>query len=165
VDERFTPTVYAQLRKIAGSYLRGRDQHTLQPTALVHEAFLRLRDEEQLVDRDHFLAVAATAMRQILIDHARKRLAQKRGGGDARVTLDSRVLDPKGGDAAVEVLAVDDALGKLARLSARQARIVELQFFGGMTVEETARVMEISVSLVEKEWRRARAWMNRELAQ
>jgi RNA polymerase sigma-70 factor (ECF subfamily) len=161
------PIVYAHLRKLAGSYFRGRNSlQTLQPTALVHEVFLRLQREQpgKWKDRDHFIAVAATAMRQILVDHARKRHALKRGGG-ARVTLDTDVLGPQAGEArAVDVLAVAAALEQLAELSPRQARIVELQFFGGLTVEEVGRVLGVSTSLVEKEWRRARAWMQRALA-
>jgi RNA polymerase sigma factor (TIGR02999 family) len=163
--DRLLPLVYPHLRKLASGYLRGRNQ-SLQPTALVHEAFLRLagKDAAQFKDRDHFIAVAATAMRQILIDHARRKMAAKRGGG-AAVTLDSSALyGDESESKAVDVLAIDRVLARLYELSPRQARIVELQFFGGLTLEETARVMEISLSLVEKEWRRARAWMHRELA-
>lgn len=164
--------VYQELRRIAGAYFKA--QHpgtTLQPTALVHEVYLRLfdRDPERYRDRRHFIAVAALAMRQILTDQARRRAAQKRGGTAQRITLDSAALSQvrsaADADAAVlDVLAVDDALVRLAALSPRQARIVELQFFGGLTAEETATSLDISLSLVEKEWRRARAWMQRELS-
>jgi RNA polymerase sigma factor (TIGR02999 family) len=163
------PLVYDQLRRVAGSYLRDNASgHTLQPTALVHEAFLRLcQRDTPFNDRAHFIAVAATAMRQILIDHARRTGAQKRGGGAARVTLQD--LPSSGsGEAAlspVDVLALDAALTRLAALSPRQARVIELQFFGGMTVDEVAEAMAVSKSLVEKEWRRARAWIRSELAE
>ena len=166
--DRLMPLVYGELRRIAASYLRSeRGGHTLQPTALVHEAYLRLAREagEKIRDRDHFIAVAATAMRQILTDHARRRHAQKRGGAAVRVTLDGALLgDGAGEAAAVDVLSINAALTKLAELSPRQARIVELQFFGGLTVDEVARVLDVSKSLVEKEWRRARAWIQQQMA-
>lgn len=163
------PLVYDQLRRVAGSYLRDNASgHTLQPTALVHEAFLRLcQRDTPFNDRAHFIAVAATAMRQILIDHARRTGAQKRGGGAARVTLEDVPSAGAGGAALspVDVLALDAALTRLAALSPRQARVIELQFFGGMTVDEVAEAMAVSKSLVEKEWRRARAWIRSELAE
>lgn len=159
------PVVYDQLRRLAQGYLR-QAPHTLQPTALVHEVYLRVsRESAAPTDRSHFVAVAATAMRQILTDHARRKYARKRGGGAARVTLDGSALaDGHGEGRAVDVLAVNDALERLAALSERQARIVELQFFGGLTVDEVAQVLEVSKSLVEKEWRRARAWIQSQLA-
>lgn len=161
--------VYDQLRQLAGSYFRGKAaSHTLQPTALVHEAFLRLmRQTGGWADRNHFIAVAATAMRQILTDHARRRATDKRGGGQAHLSLADWL--PLGGDGArgdagaVDVLAMDRALEELARLSPRQVRIVELRCFGGLTVEEVAEVLAVSGSLVEKEWRLARAWLRRAL--
>ena len=161
--EEVLPEVYAQLRKLAGGYFRGAGPQTLQPTALVHEAFERLAREDRFHDKDHFIAMAAVAMRQILTDHARRRQAQKRGGGAAPLTLLSSALGSGGEAEQVDVLAIDRALAALAEDSPRQARIVELQFFGGLTLEETARVLEVSLSLVEKEWRRARAWLHREL--
>jgi RNA polymerase sigma factor (TIGR02999 family) len=156
--------VYEQLRRMARGYLRGQvASHTLQPTALVHEAFLRMeRQEEGWRDRNHFIAVAATAMRQILVDHARRRAASKRGGGRAQVTLGE--LAGGGVSDVADLLALDQILGRLAALSERQARIVELRCFGGLTVDEVADLLDISVSLAEKEWRRARAWVRRELA-
>ncbi|MDX2089107.1 MAG: ECF-type sigma factor [Kofleriaceae bacterium] len=156
--------VYDHLRGMARSYLRGQAaSHTLQPTALVHEAFLRLvRTTDGWRDRNHFIAVAATAMRQILVDHARRRAAEKRGGARTHVTLDDQA-GGAGTDVA-DLLALDQILQRLAALSPRQARIVELRCFGGLTVDEVAALLEISVSLAEKEWRRARAWVRRELA-
>lgn len=172
------PLVYDQLRRLAGGYFRNQSGgHTLQPTALVHEAFLRLcqREADSVNDRAHFVAVAATAMRQILIDHARRSNAGKRGGGQQRVTLEldravqEGAKDPigdRGAEAlAIDVLALDAALTRLAALSPRQARIVELQFFGGLTVDEVAEALGVSKSLVEKDWRRARAWIRSALAE
>lgn len=162
-----TPVVYQQLRRLAGSFLRRRAAGTLQPTALVHEAFLRLAraDPERFHDREHFLAVAATAMRQILADHARRRGADKRGGGLRPVTLDGTALGAIAAidAAALDVLQVDALITRLAALSPRQARLVELVVFGGLTNEEAARALGVSLSSVEKEWRRARAWMQHQL--
>lgn len=160
--------VYGQLRSLAGSYFRGKAaSHTLQPTALVHEAFLRLvRQAGGWEDRNHFIAVAATAMRQILTDHARRRGADKRGGGQAHLSLaDWLPADgaPRGDAGAVDVLAMDTALQELARLSPRQLRIVELRCFGGLTVEEAAEVLSLSRATVEREWRLARAWLRKAL--
>jgi RNA polymerase sigma-70 factor, ECF subfamily len=154
--------VYEELRGLARGYLRGAS-HTLQPTALVHEAFLRMvRQPHGWQDRNHFVAVAATAMRQILVDHARRRAAAKRGGGQSPVTLTE--LPDDAGTGPIDLLALDEALQRLAAVSPRQARIVELRCFGGLTVDETAEVLGISGSLAEKEWRRVRAWIRRELA-
>ncbi len=153
--------VYDQLRGLARGYLRSAS-HTLQPTALVHEAFLRMmRQPGGWQDRNHFIGVAATAMRQILVDHARRRAAGKRGGGRTPVTLTGL---PDAGPAVYDLLALDRILSRLTQLSERQARIVELRCFGGLTVDEVAEVLGISGSLAEKEWRRARAWIRRELA-
>ncbi|HEX5061491.1 MAG TPA: ECF-type sigma factor [Kofleriaceae bacterium] len=162
--------VYDELRGMARGYLRGRPGHTLQPTALVHEAFLRMvRRPDGFADRNHFIAVAATAMRQILVDHARRRAADKRGAGRTVVTLDDHAgaaphahSDAGAGD-VVDLLALDQVLSRLAALSQRQARIVELRCFGGLTIDEVAEVLGVSGSLAEKEWRRARAWVRREL--
>jgi RNA polymerase sigma-70 factor, ECF subfamily len=162
--------VYAELRRIAGSYFRGQPSgRTLQPTALVHEAFLRLvQSPEAVRDRAHFVAVAAVAMRQILTDHARQRAAKKRGGGRAQVTLSDEV--PAEGQGApgdgkvVDVLALHAALDDLVELRPRQARIVEMRYFGGMTVEEVAEAMSLSRQTIEKEWRHARAWLHARLA-
>jgi len=162
--------VYDHLRQLAGGYFRGkRMSHTLQPTALVHEAFVRLMHAEGVFrDRAHFLAVASVAMRQILTDHARRRNAAKRRGGE-RVTLDEEsesgantvaLADGSApGQDVVDILALDKALTKLATLRPRQARIVELRYFGGLTVEEIADMLELSRQTIEKEWRHARAWL------
>jgi len=158
------PIVYEELRRLAHSYFRRQDpQQTLQPTALVHEAFLRLAAQTSVSwqGRAHFLAVAAQAMRQILIDHARARGRQKRGGQMCRVTTDPAVTPVS--DAAPELLDLDEALQRLAVLDERQAKIVELRFFGGLTVDEVAHVLDWSKSTVESEWRMARAWLHREL--
>ena len=161
--------VYAQLRQLAGACFRGKSSnHTLQPTALVHEAFLRMmRQEGQWNGRNHFVAVAAVAMRQILTDHARKRNAGKRGGEQTIVTLDAEIAAegpgvsgaPPGDAGMVDVLALDAALTRLAALRPRQARIVELRYFGGLTVEEVAETLNLSRQMIEKEWRHARAWL------
>jgi RNA polymerase sigma factor (TIGR02999 family) len=162
------PLVYDQLRRVAGKYFRSPAAGpTLQPTALVHEAFLRLAQKEPACwkDRAHFLAIAATAMRQILTDHARRRGAQKRGSAARPVTLDETVLaDGSDESRPIDVLALDAALRSLEALSPRQARITELQYFGGLTVEEVAAALSVSKSLVEKEWRRARAFLRSRLS-
>lgn len=163
---RLLPMVYAELRALAGSYFRRQEpDHTLQPTALVHEAFVRLVDQDnfQYNDRAHFFAVAATAMRHILTDHARRRRAAKRGGGREQVALDDAVKPAE--ESLVDLIALDDALKRLAEYDERKHRVVELRFFGGLTVEEAARVMDVSKTTVESEWRAARAWLNHELSQ
>jgi RNA polymerase sigma factor (TIGR02999 family) len=159
--------VYDELRRVAAAALRReRPDHTLQPTALVHEAYLRLADEPDGLwqNRAHFLAIAAQAMRRILVEHARGRNAKKRGSGKARLSIDD--VDAPAPDAveAVDLVMLDDALAKLAALDARQARIVELRFFGGLTVEETATVIGASARTVKREWQMSRAWLKREMA-
>jgi RNA polymerase sigma factor (TIGR02999 family) len=161
---RLMPLVYEELRQLAGGYLvRERHDHTLQPTALVHEAFLRLVDHRsiQWQGRAHFLALAATLMRQLLIDHARKHRAEKRGGGGARVTLHEgdAVIEAR----SVELIALDEALSALAAVDPRQARVIELRFFGGLTIEEAAEVLAVSPATVKLDWSLARAWLVREL--
>jgi len=165
------PQVYDELRRLAANYLRReRPGQTLQATALVHEAFLRLSKEKNQPwkNRTHFLAIAALSMRQILVQRARARHAEKRGGADAeRITLDEsliadRIPDTTGG---VDVLALDAALEKLAGLDAQQARIVELRYFGGLTVEEAADALDISPATVKRHWTLARAWLKKELSQ
>ena len=155
------PAVYAELRALAASYFRGRGGQTLQPTALVHEAFLRLhRHAGAVTDRAHFFAIAATAMRQILTDHARRRRALKRGGADKeRVTLSNLAAF----DSPVDLVVLDDLLSRLGALDERQARLVELRFFAGMTEQETAEVLGVSLRTVQKEWRKAKAWLLAEL--
>ena len=163
--ERLMPLVYAELRKLAASYLRiERPDHTLQPTALVHEAFLRLVDQRSVdwANRAHFFGIAAQMMRRILVDHARKRHAAKRDASSYRV--DTGVVDEPESDEGPELLALDRALVGLEKLDPRQARIVELRFFAGLTVEETAEVVAISTATVKREWRTARAWLKREIA-
>lgn len=158
------PLVYEQLRAIAGGYFRRQGaNHTLQPTALVHEAFVKLvAAGNDWQSRAHFCAVASTAMRQILQNHARAKRAAKRAGQRAALTVD-RLATPAGVD-VIDLLALEDALAKLAALNERQARIVELRFFGGLTHDEIAWVLGLSTRTIEKEWRRTRAWLNRELA-
>ncbi|MCB9852488.1 MAG: sigma-70 family RNA polymerase sigma factor [Phycisphaerales bacterium] len=156
--------VYGALRTLAGKYLRSeRGGHTLQPTALVHEAFLSLMRGEtpDWRDRSHFFAVAARAMRRILINHAVARKALKRGGDRERTPL-SIVVSPESPE-PIDLLALDDALAKLADRDDRQAQIVELRFFGGLTNKEVAEVLGVSTRTVEGEWSMARAWLSREL--
>ncbi|HPF38989.1 MAG TPA: ECF-type sigma factor [Phycisphaerae bacterium] len=161
------PLVYAQLRAIAGGYFRGEPaDQTLQPTALVHEAYLKLvrSTESDWQSRMHFCAVAATAMRQILQDRARRRRARKRGGGAQREPLTDQIQTPANG-ATLDILTLNDALEKLEELSPRKARIVELRFFGGLTIEQVASVLDVSHTTIENEWRVARAWLSRELGE
>lgn len=166
----FMPQVYDELRRLAANYLRHeRPGQTLQATALVHEAFLRLNAEKNhpWKNRTHFLAIAALSMRQILVQRARARHAEKRGGQDAqRITLDESALGDVAATqpAGVDVLALDAALEKLAALDAQQARIVELRYFGGMTVEEVGETLDISPATVKRHWTIARAWLHRELS-
>ena len=164
VIERLMPLVYDELHRRAAGYMRKeRANHTLQPTALVHEAYLKLvqQRESNWKNRAHFLAVAAQLMRRILIDHARARLSTKRGGELEIVSLDEafqfRTDTPAG------LLSVDDALTKLEKLDPRQGHIVEMRFYGGLTVDETAEVLSISSRTVEREWTLARAWLYAQL--
>jgi len=155
--------LYGELRALAADFLRReRADHTLQPTALVHEAWIRLSAQRDAhwVDRAYFFAIAAQAMRRILIDHARRRHADKRGGGLQRITLATEVTPPLD-SADVDLLALDDALVRLAALDERQARIVELRFFAGLTVEEVAEALGVSARTVADDWRLARAWLSR----
>ena|SRR5215510_2374061 len=166
--ERLLPLVYAELRALAGSYFRRqRADHTLQPTALVHEAFVRLIDQTnaQWKDRAHFFAIAATAMRQILTDHARRHNADKRGGEWQKVSLDAAAAAPQDGEQGeIDIVALDEVLTRLQALDARKHRIVELRFFGGLSVEEVANVIGVSKTTVEGDWRSARAWLSAELS-
>ena len=155
--------VYAELRAIAARQLRGeRPDHTLQPTALVNEAFLRLVDQKRMTweSRAQFFAFAATAMRRILVDHARKRRAEKRGGDPARVTLEQVEI---GVGPEADLIDLDDCLRRLAEIDPQQARIVELRFFAGCTMEEAAEVLELSPSTAKRKWRVARIWLHAEL--
>lgn len=163
------PALYGELRAQAARALRRESPgHTLQITDLVHEAYLRLVDQRRVrwQNRAQFLGVAAECMRRVLVDHARVRGAAKRGGGELAVTL-TDVAGPDGPaseDAAVDVLALDDALGRLAALDARQARVVELRYFGGLGIDETAAVLGVSPKTVKREWAVARLWLRRELS-
>lgn len=157
------PLVYAELRRLAQHYLlRERVGHTLQPTALVNEAYLRLAGQGRgdFADRTHFIGVAAHLMRQILVDHARARNAAKRDGG-SRVELQEAEHPLQQSD--IDVTALDDALNRLAEFDANLCQLVELRFFGGLSIEDTAAVMSVSTSTVKREWAAARAWLNREL--
>jgi len=163
--ERLMPLVYAELRELAKRHFRKeRPGHTLQPTAVVHEAYFRLIDQTRVTwkNRGHFLAIASQAMRRILIDHARGRGAEKRGGEVEKVTLDVAIASPEPAR-EVDILALDEALERLKTLDGTQAQIVELRFFGGLTIEETADVMETSPSSIKRDFRSAKAWLFREL--
>lgn len=163
--EQLSATVYDELRRLAHRYLRREQRgHTLQTSALVNEAWVRLIDAEQVdwQNRAHFFGVSAQLMRQILVDFARSRQSQKRGGEVCRITLGEAE------DIAVEketdLVALDDALNALAALDSRQSKVVELRFFGGLSLEETAEVLKVSPGTVRRDWRMARAWLHRELS-
>jgi len=160
--ERLVPLVEAELRRLARAYMRGeRRDHTLQVTALVNEAFIRLVDARTVrwQDREHFLGIAARLMRRVLVDHARARGYQKRGGGGHRVTLDEALaLAP---EPSAFLLDLDRALDTLARSDPRKARVVELRFFGGLSVEETADVLHLSNDTIKRDWRLAKLWLQR----
>lgn len=164
--DRLLPLVYNELRGIAGTYMRReRSDHTLQPTSLVHEAYVKLVDQDQIdwKGKTHFLAVSANAMRRILVDHARTKMRKKRGGDKKKVGIEVAewsVLDPQDED---HVLAVDEALEMLETLDERQARIVEMRFFTGMTVKEVAEAMGVSKRTIEAEWTMIKAWLKKEI--
>jgi RNA polymerase sigma factor (TIGR02999 family) len=160
--------VYAELRRLADHYVRRERAQSVQATDLVHEAFLRLGKERrpQWRDRTHFLAIAAISMRRLLVERARARVAAKRGGGNVQVTLDEKLMADGGAQSAVapiDVIALDRALAQLAAIDPQQARIVELRFFGGLSVEETADTLSISPATVKRHWAVARAWLHRAL--
>ncbi len=164
--EQLTPKVYAELHRMAGKHMRNeRAGNTLQATALVHEVYLRLVDGANVnwQDRAHFFAVSAVMMRRILVGRARKRGSAKRGGAMLKVNLDE-VVEVASGNQAREIVAMDEALQELAKLDARKAKVVELRFFGGLSVEETAEVLKISGQSVMRDWRLAKAWLMRELS-
>ncbi len=159
------PLVHAELRRLAGRYLRReRSDHSFDPTELVHEVYLRLvgKDHPGWRDRAHFYAVAAQLMRRILVDHARSLRSAKRGHGSPKIPVDES-LDAAG-ERAADVVALDDALEDLAKLDARRSKIIELRYFGGLTIEETAEVLGVSVRTVNKDARLARAWLKASLA-
>ena len=159
------PLLYEDLRRVAHQYLRkARPGHTLQTTALVHETYLRLEQQHapQFQNREHFVAVCALLMRQVLIAHERTRRAAKRGAGATTITLDEAIAPAK--SRAVDLIALDDALNGLARLDPQQSRIVELRFFGGLSIEETAQLLGISPATVKRHWATARVWLHREMS-
>ena len=163
--DELIPLVYDELRKLAANYLRrNAEAQTLQATALVHEAYVRLADQKRtsMEHRAQFFGLAAKVMRDILVDHARKRLAAKRGGRQLRLSLTE--AERFGRQPEVELLALDDALQELAATNPQHSRVVELRFFGGLTIEETAEVMSLSHATTERYWSFARAWLRRELA-
>lgn len=169
--DRLTPLVYEQLHRMARAYMRNeRPGHSLQATALVNEAYLRLVDTCDLdwTDRAHFFAVCARVMRRILVDAARSRAAIKRGGeagrADHSTPVDLDGLPASGTDMSAQVCALNEALNTLARIDPRRAQVVELRFFGGLTVEETGEVLQVSPQTVMRDWRLARAWLARELS-
>jgi len=164
--ERLVPMVYDDLRRMAARYMRREPAgHALQPTALVHEAYVRLIDQRQVKwrNRAHFFGVAAAMMRRILVDEARLRRAEKRGGQWERVTLSGHDVAVAGAD-EIDVLSLHQALERLAAFDPRQERIVELRYFGGLTIEETAEVLAISEATVAREWTIAKAWLQAELS-
>jgi RNA polymerase sigma-70 factor, ECF subfamily len=161
---RLLPIVYAELHRLAAHYMRGeRAGQTIQATELVHEAYLRLLGDEKIEwqGRAHFMAMAATSMRRILVDRARRKSADKRGGGEVRVPLDElNIFTP---ERSKELLALDAALDQLAKLSPRQSRIVELRFFAGLDIDEIAKLERLSPRTVKYDWSAARAWLHREI--
>ncbi|MEO6872539.1 MAG: sigma-70 family RNA polymerase sigma factor [Chthoniobacterales bacterium] len=162
--ERLMPLVYDELRRLARGYLRReRSDHTLQATGLVHEAYLRLVDQSTTnwQNRAHFLGIAAQVMRRILVDHARRRGAEKRGGEWEKLEMDESLLPND--ERNLDLIALDDALQDLMKFDPRQSQVVELRFFGGLTNEEVGEVLDISPRTVKREWRVARAWLHREI--
>ncbi len=162
--ERLTPLVYEELRRLAKRYLRQeRAGHTLQSTALVHEAYLKLvaQHDVRWQNRAHFLGIAAQLIRRILVDYARTRYAEKRGADAPRLSLDEALAVPEGRD--LDLVSRDDALKALAEFDERQSRIVELRFFAGLSIEETAQVLRLSPATIKREWTAAKAWLFREM--
>jgi RNA polymerase sigma-70 factor (ECF subfamily) len=161
---KLIPIVYDELRRLAASYMRReRPDHTLQPTALVNEAYLKLIEQREVdwQGRGHFFGIAAQIMRRILIDHARAHLREKRGGGIIPAPLDEALVFSR--EQSYELLKLDDALERLAKLDPQQSKIVELRFFGGLTVEQTAEILNTSPSTIKREWSMAKAWLHGEL--
>ena len=161
--EQLLPLIYQELHRLARSYMRReRPEHTLQPTALIHEAYLRLAQEEvDWTSRQHFIGIAAHTMRRVLVDYARAHRAERRGGGMQRVEfIDSLAISANRLD---EVMAIDEALGRLSQLHARQAQVVELRYFGGLSVEETAEILGVAPRSVKRDWSLAKLWLFREL--
>ena len=163
--DRLMPVVYTELRQLAHWYMRReRPDHTMQTTALIHEAYLRLVDQNQVrwQHQAHFFGIAARLMRQILIEHARSRTRAKRGGGVGTISLDEAAIVSQA--RATELLALDDALERLATIAPRKSRVVELRFFGGLSVEEAAIVLNVAPNTVLRDWRLAKAWLHREIS-
>jgi RNA polymerase sigma factor (TIGR02999 family) len=164
--EKLTPLVYQELKRLAARYLRReRQEHTLQSTALVHEAWLRLIDQNHVhwQNRAQFFGIAAEMIRRILIDHARNRRAAKRGDGAIKLSLDDALATPDRRD--FDLVALDDALGDLSKLDPKQGKLVELRFFAGLSIEESAEVLGVSPATVKREWAVAKAWLYRELSE
>jgi RNA polymerase sigma-70 factor, ECF subfamily len=161
--DALVPLVYAELRKLAAHYLKAeREEHTLQPTALVHEAFLRLVEQETAwQNRTHFFAMAANLMRRILVDYARSHTAEKRGGEAEKIALEDAFVFVK--ERPSEMIALDEALDKLAKIDPRRSRVVELKFFGGLTTEEIAEVLDVHPNTVLRDWNLARAWLKTQI--
>jgi RNA polymerase sigma factor (TIGR02999 family) len=163
--DRLVPLVYDELRRVARGHLqREPPGHSLQATALVHEVYLRLVDVDRMTleSRTHFLAVSARLMRQILVDHARRKRADKRGGGVTMMSLDE--VSPAAPTSSVDVLALDQALDALSSLDVQQCRVVELRFFGGLNIDEAAEALGVSTATVEREWAMAKAWLYQRLS-
>ena len=163
--EELMPLVYSELRRLAAAYLRReRPDHTLQSTALVHEAFLRMVNQRDVEwrNRAHFYGIAAQMIRRILVDHARSHYAEKRGSHAVKLSLDEALAVPESTE--LDLLGLNDALEQLAQMDARQNRIVELRFFAGLSIEETAEVMQLSPATIKREWNSARAWLFREIS-
>lgn len=162
--DRMVPLVYDELRRVARARLKAERGHSLQTTALVHEAYMRLVDLDRMTihSRTHFFAVAARLMREILVDHARRRLAGKRGGDVTIVRLED--VSPAAKTSTVDVLALDEALDQLTTVDARLCRVVELRFFAGLNINETAEVLEVSTATVERDWVVAKAWLHQRLS-
>jgi RNA polymerase sigma-70 factor (ECF subfamily) len=166
VVDRIYPHIYDELRRLAGSYLRReRSDHTLQPTALVHEAYIKLIDQTRVKwqNRAHFFGIAAQVMRRILMDHARKHKADKRGGEFEKLPIEEEILVVSH-EKSAELVALDDALHALAEIDEQKAKIVELRYFGGLSIEETAEVMGVSVPTINRQWRMAKAWLYGQIA-
>ena len=164
--EQLIPLVYGELRRLASAYLRHeRPNHTLQSTALVHEAFMRLVGQHcvEWRNRAHFFAIAAQMMRRILVDYARAQRREKRGSGAVKLELDAALAEGLDSGVDLDILALNDALDELSRLDSRQGRVVELRFFAGLSIEETAEVMDLSPASIKREWNTARAWLFREM--
>jgi RNA polymerase sigma factor (TIGR02999 family) len=161
--EKLVPLVYAELHRLAHRFMSGeRRDHTIQTTALVNEAYLRLVDQKaRWQNRSHFFAIAAQVMRRILVDHARSQAYAKRGGNAQKVELDEAVLMAR--DRSAELVALDEALNKLAEFDPRKSRVVELRFFGGLSIDEAAEALQVSPNTVKRDWSSARAWLYREV--